>query len=123
MTTSFVHGHVDKAREFLARSKVYLAEGDLHQASEKGWGAAAHIAKAVAEANNWPYERHDEFDGIIYDASSLYGEPDLENLGNAAHFLHRSFYKHPSLLRQDRIGANIDRVENMVNILVPYVDS
>ena len=54
-TTALVPGHVEKAKEFLARSKRYLADGDLHQASEKGWGAAAHIAKAVAEANNWTY--------------------------------------------------------------------
>ncbi len=30
-----------QAREFLAKSREYLAAGDLHQASEKGWGAAA----------------------------------------------------------------------------------
>ena len=39
-----------QARNFLGKSREYLAEGDLHQASEKGWGAAAWIAKAVAEA-------------------------------------------------------------------------
>ena len=39
-----------QARVFLNESRQYLAEGDLHQASEKGWGAAAWMAKAVAEA-------------------------------------------------------------------------
>ena len=121
MAAVFVPGHVEKAKEFLARSKTYLEQGDLHQASEKGWGAAAHIAKAVAEANGWTYERHDQFDGVIYDASDLYGQPELENLGNAAHFLHRSYYLHPSLLRQDRIKANLDRVETMVAILAPIL--
>ena len=78
MPTAFVPGHVEKAGEFLARSKGYLEQGDLHQESEKGWGAAAHIAKAVAEANNWPYERHDEFDSIIHGASVLYGQPESD---------------------------------------------
>ena len=38
-----------QAREFLAKSRQYLADDDLHQAAEKGWGAA-WMAKAVAEA-------------------------------------------------------------------------
>ena len=121
MSTTFAPGHVEKAREFLARSKGYLEQGDLHQASEKGWGAAAHIAKAVAYVNGWEFEHHDQFDGIIDSASLQYQQPSLENLGNAAHFLHRNFYKHPSMLNQARIAANIDRVELMVNILAPFL--
>ena len=121
MAAEFIPGHVEKAQEFLARSRDYLAEDDLHQAAEKGWGAAAHVAKAVAEANGWTYERHDQFDGVIYDAAALYNEQDLENLGNAAHFLHRNYYLHPSLLKRERIEANINRVALMVNILVRHL--
>ena len=123
MAAELVSGHVGKAQEFLARSRAYLAEDDLHQAAEKGWGAAAHIAKAVAEANDWTYERHEQFDGVIYDAAALYNEGELENLGNAAHFLHRNYYLHPSLLRRERISANIERVGAMMNILVGYLPS
>ena len=39
MVGSAATEHLELARDFLARSKEYLAEGDLHQASEKGWGA------------------------------------------------------------------------------------
>ena len=61
MATSATIEYIASAREFLTRAHNYLAEGDLHQASEKGWGAAAHIAKAVAAARGWEYERHDDF--------------------------------------------------------------
>lgn len=47
-----------QAREFLLKSRQYLADDDLHQASEKGWGAAAWMAKAVAQAQGWQYKRH-----------------------------------------------------------------
>ena len=40
-----VLGHASQAREFLNKARGYLAAGDLHQASEKGWGAAAHMAR------------------------------------------------------------------------------
>ena len=42
--------HDATGREFLARARAYLAENDLLQASEKGWGAAAQMVKAAAEA-------------------------------------------------------------------------
>ena len=45
MTTSdteAVADHVNQARDFLAKSREYLTQSDLHQASEKGWGAAGH---------------------------------------------------------------------------------
>ena len=51
----------------------------------------------------------------------LYGERDLDNLGNAAHSLHKNFYLHPSMLRRERIAANIGRVESLVNILAAYL--
>ena len=33
-----VLAHASQAREFLNKAREYLAAGDLHQASEKGWG-------------------------------------------------------------------------------------
>ena len=56
-----VLGHAPQAREFLNKARGYLAAGDLHQASEQGWGAAARMAKAVAPARGWPHERHSRF--------------------------------------------------------------
>jgi diadenosine tetraphosphate (Ap4A) HIT family hydrolase len=53
---------------FLGKSREYLAEGDLHQASEKGWGAAAWMAKAAAEAHGWEYKKHDHFHVVLRNA-------------------------------------------------------
>ncbi len=50
--------HKATSRDFLARASRYLAEGDLLQASEKGWGAAAQAVKAVAEARGWSHNGH-----------------------------------------------------------------
>ena len=68
LTTSGIEAiadHMDQAREFLAKSRECLARGDLHQASEKGWGAAAHVVKAVAIAQGWEYERHSDFSQVL----------------------------------------------------------
>lgn len=121
MAIEFVADHVKLARNFLERSKSYLAQGDLHQASEKGWGAAAHIAKAVAAANGWAYERHDQFDSIITNARQRYRQPSLRQYGNAAHSLHRNYYKHPSMLDANTIREDIDDVESILNVLQPFI--
>ena len=121
MATDIATGHVELARKFLERSKSYSSEGDLHQASEKGWGAACHIAKAVAAANSWPYEHHDEFDSVITNARQRFRQPSLRQYGNAGHSLHRNYYKHPSMLDAKTIQEDIDDVEQMVNVLQPFV--
>ena len=120
MTTA-VADHLRLAREFLGRSRQYLNEGDLHQASEKGWGAAAHLAKAVAASQLWDYEHHDQFDNVMENARHRFRQPSVRNYSQAAHSLHRNYYKHPSLLSTDTIREDIDDVGRMLDALEPFV--
>ncbi len=120
MTTAAT-GHIELARMFLERSKQYLKDGDLHQASEKGWGAAAHMAKAAAAANGRRYEHHDEFDSVIENARQRFRQPSLRRYGQAAHSLHRNYYRHPSLLDASTITEDIGDVELMLDTLQPFI--
>ena len=121
MATVIVSDHVELAKDFLERSKSYLAQGDLHQASEKGWGAASHIVKAVAAANNWEYERHDDFDSVVINARQRYRQPILCQYGNSAHSLHRNYYKRSLLLNATIIQEELGDIEKMKNILQPFL--
>ena len=121
MSTEAVTDHVALARNFLERSKSYLAQGDLHQASEKGWGAAAHIIKAVAAANNWEYNYHDQFERVVINARQRYRQPGLLDMSRAAEALHRNYYRRDLLLDADVIRNDVEAVERMVNILDPLV--
>ena len=67
----------DPAWDLLEKGRKYLAEGDLHQASEKGWGAAAHMAKAVAAARGWEYDTHADFSQVLYQVRRLSGDVHL----------------------------------------------
>ena len=49
----------DQSRAYLEQANEELARDDLRQASEKGWGAASQIVKAVAEERGW------EHNGVI----------------------------------------------------------
>ena len=51
-------GHLNQGKTFLSQAFKELGDGDLHQASEKGWGAAAQMVKAVAVERGWEHSRH-----------------------------------------------------------------
>ena len=46
--TTRAEGFTNTSAEFLAKAEDALSKDDLLQASEKAWGAAAHMVRAVA---------------------------------------------------------------------------
>ncbi len=108
-----------QARDFLARSWVYLRDDDLHQASEKGWAAGAWMAKAVAEAHGWPYTQHGQFFQVMRRCQELTGDGRIREFGNSANTLHTYFYTRKRLLSSSSIEENLDDIEMMLDILEP----
>ncbi|MDE2861352.1 MAG: PaREP1 family protein [Chloroflexota bacterium] len=85
--------HVNQSRKFLSQAFEELDAGDLLQASEKGWGAAAQMVKAVAVERGWEHSRHRQLRLAV---TKLTDETDsLEiSLGFAvAESLHANFYE------------------------------
>ena len=111
-----------QSREFLSKGREYLANGDLHQAAEKGWGAAAWMAKAAAEAQGWQYKRHDEFFTVLNSARQLSGDTRVRTLGNTANTLHGYYYTRKRFLNPDNIGESLDDVELLLDILQPLTE-
>ena len=120
---SAVADFAQQSREFLDKGRQYLAAGDLHQASEKGWGAAAWMAKAVAEAQGWQYKRHDEFFTVMRQAQDVSGDDRLRNLRRAANELHGYYYTRKIFLHSDDIGQGLDEVSLLLDILQPLTES
>ena len=118
--TDSVADYRQQSRVFLVKSREYLADGDFDQASEKGWGAASWMAKAVAEAQGWNYSRHDDF--LTYQAADLSGDVRLRNLRRVANELHGFFYTRNMLLRHDVILEGLDEIEIMLDILQPLTE-
>jgi len=112
-----------QAREFLVKSRQYLAEDALHQAAEKGWGAAAWMAKAVAVAQEWEYNRHAQFNVVMYQAQDLCGDARLDDLRGTANELHGYFYTRKLFLRADVIGRGLDRMALLLDILMPLTET
>ena len=120
--TDEVTAHAAQARDFLGRGRRYLADGDLHQASEKGWGAAAHMAKAVALAQGWRYDRHSDFHQVISQARRLTGNDQLRILSGRANDMHANFYELRAGLDDDVIRADLEDMAEMLDLLEPLTN-
>ena len=120
--SNLVADYREQSREFLVKARDYLAADDLHQAAEKGWGAAAWMAKSVAEAQGWQYRRHDEFFAVMNRARQLSGDARVRRLGDAANTLHGNFYTRKILLDPSVIGEGLDDMELLLDILQPLTE-
>ena len=114
-----ISDYESQAREFLTKSREYLALGDLHQASEKGWGAAAHMAKAVAVAQGWTYDSHADFSTVLYEARRLTGNASLGASRSIANELHFNYYRRKRHLNAAAIGEDLEIIAEMLDILHP----
>lgn len=127
MVAEAVTDHVTTAREFLQRSRAYLGVGDLHQASEKAWGEAAHRVKAVAIANGnrgeWRYESYQEFSAVVKHIALTTSNDGLLLLAGRAEALHVNYYHRKPNSRRLVIEKDVERVAEFLTALVPLADN
>ena len=107
--------HQEVSRRFLLHAEEQLALGDLLQASEKGWGAAAHAIKAVAERRGWRHRTHRDLYDVIDMIVAITRRPEIDGLFNAANTLHQNFYE--GWMSERYIANNLRRVGRLVDIL------
>ena len=85
--------YAQAARHLLAQARAELEQGDVRQASEKGWGAAAQMVKAVAEQRGWEHRTHAALFRVVSDLAAESGDDGIRNLFHVANSLHINFYE------------------------------
>ncbi len=103
------------ARGFLAQARQELAKGDLRQASEKGWGAAAQMVKAVAERRDWEHNGHAMLYQVVRRLVEETGDNQLGTFFHVAGNLHSNFYE--DWLPTEMVESGLDSVTEMVDRL------
>ena len=91
--TQQVQTYRERSREYLTKAFRELEAGDLAQASEKGWGAAAQVVKAVADERGLPHSSHALLIGMAYQLEQETGDPDMAGQFAFAQELHGNFYE------------------------------
>ena len=81
------------SRALLEQAREELRDGDLLQASEKLWGAAAQAVKAVAARRGWPHDGHGKLYEVINRLVAETGDRQLRALFAYAGNLHTNFYE------------------------------
>ena len=78
---------------FLEQARRQLGDGDLPQASKKGWSATVQILKAIAEQRGWKHSRHRHHLVAANRFRSQTGDGDIRRFFTVASDLHENFYE------------------------------
>lgn len=94
------------SREYMAHAEDYLRQGDLKQASEKSWGAAACALKSIAEQRGWHHQSHSLLFDISSQVADEQGQPELRDIFMQANSMHQNFYENwmPEEMVQQGVG-------------------
>ena len=100
--------HRDRSWHFWELVDDELACGELEEASNKLWGAAAHAIKAAAEIRGWPHHAHALLEDAVMRLVSEEGAPPhLFGQYMMASAYHRRFYGGPPPANGIRYGKEI----------------
>ena len=114
-----VAGYTAQARELLVKGRQYLAAGKLHRASEKGWEAATHMAKAVALAQGWQYSSDSHFHVVMNRLREIIDDFQIANLHGRAVILHCNGDIRKKHLDAEAIAEDLDKMAELVELLSP----
>ena len=103
------------ATQLLAQARHELANGDVRQASEKGWGAAAQAVKAVAESRGWDHKTHAALFNVVNRLGEQTENEELDALFVTASGLHVNFYE--NWLPSGTVGVGLDKVAEFVSLM------
>jgi hypothetical protein len=81
------------SEKYFTEAKEFLARGDLVQASEKLWGAAALAVKMAAAKRGLKLEKHGSIWEFVSRLSRESEDRDIVRFFHIANSLHRNFYE------------------------------
>ena len=103
------------SQDLLGQAFEELARGELRQSSEKGWGAAAQMVKAVAEQRGWEHSGHAYLYQVVRRLTEESGDSQLSTLFHVAGNLHANFYE--NWLPEEMVSSGLDDINELVNKL------
>ncbi len=115
MTTAQVRHYRDLSAEYLRKARTHLDEGDLPQASEKGWGAAAVLLKAAAEERGWRHNSHRALWRAVRSLADEIEDPEIRRRFDLAGDLHTNYYE--DWLEAGEVAEYLGEIERLTRQL------
>jgi uncharacterized protein (UPF0332 family) len=98
--------HLKLSEKYMREAEDLLAKGDYAQASEKAWGAAAQIVKALAAREGKEIRSHASLWEYVDELAEKLGEIELRHLWGRANNLHQNSYENWMPARDVRLAVN-----------------
>ena len=109
------------SREFMGKAYQYLADADLPQASEKGWGAAVEMVKALSEERGWVHDNHRVLFRNVHRLIGETGDGELITRFGMGHNRHNNFYE--NWLPLADVQLYLQGVQTLLNKLEPLLET
>jgi hypothetical protein len=113
--TTRTEEYAAQSRELLEKGQEALSQGDLVQASEKLWGAAAQMVKSVAERRGWPHSSHRDLFRVVSQLAQETGDTRMRSLFQLADSLHTNFYE--NWMTREYIEDGVPQVQELISKL------
>jgi HEPN domain-containing protein len=107
--------HLKFSEKYLVEAEELLKRGDYVQASEKGWGAAAQVVKAIAAKEGRRVLSHDELHREVVRIAKAVNDDEIRRLWQSAIALHQNFYE--NWLPQEMVERNIEDIKKLIEKL------
>jgi len=115
MTTTQTDHYNELSAEYLRKARTHFTEGDLKQASEKAWGAAATAVKAIAESRALEHERHGDLWRTVRLIVRETEDREIRVAFGLAESLHTNFYE--AWLDREDVEDYLGEIEVLVGKL------
>jgi hypothetical protein len=103
------------SEKYLRDSEEFLTKKDLVQASEKAWGAAAQIVKALAAKEGKELRSHGELHRYVAELSKEKGDREIMKFWFSATSLHQNFYE--NWFPEEAVRSAVEDVKNFIEKL------
>ncbi|MCS7367950.1 MAG: PaREP1 family protein [archaeon YNP-WB-062] len=112
--------HMKLCEKYLKESEDFLAKGDYVQASEKAWGAASQMVKALAAREGVELRSHGELHREVIKVAKEVGDDEIRLLWQSAISLHQNFYENwlpPEMVEKNigDVGKFVDKLKHLLH--------
>jgi hypothetical protein len=110
-----VEMHLKLSEKYTKDAEYFLSRKDYVQASEKAWGAAAQIVKALAAREGVELRGHGDLHEYVAKLSKERGDREIMTLWFSASSLHQNFYE--NWLPEEAVRSGVENVKSFIEKL------
>jgi len=111
--------HLKLSEKYLRDAEKFLIKKDFIQASEKAWGAAAQIVKALAAKEGKELRSHGELLRYVAELSKEKDDKEIMKFWFSATSLHQNFYE--NWFPEEAVRSAMEDVKNFIEKLKKFL--